>query len=238
MVTRGEATVKAGPVGPARYGFAMPHLLHLDSSLDPARSRSRSITAAFAEAWRARGEDFTIDYRDLQRHPVPHLTDAALHWAERLRPEGAAPAPAEEALQDELIDQLVAADVLLVGAPMYNYSPPSTVKAWVDHIHVRGRTAPFGGDDTQPMAGRPAVLVSTRGGSYDAGSPTEGWDHAVPPLQLVLGTALGMAVHVITASLTLADLIPALAPQAGRAKAELEQARADAARLALSVAAS
>lgn len=212
----------------------MPHLLHLDSSLDQDRSRSRSITAAFAEAWRGRGEGFTTTYRDLHKDPVPHLNDAALHWPARLRPVGGAPAAVEEALQRDLIDQLLAADVLLVGAPLYNYSMPSTVKAWIDHIHVPGWTAPFD-DDTQPLAGRPAVLVTTRGGSYDPGSPTEGWDHAVPPLQIVLGSALGMAVQVITASLTLADFVPAMAEQADRARAELEQARADAARLALTV---
>jgi FMN-dependent NADH-azoreductase len=210
----------------------VPHLLHLDSSLDPQRSRSRSITAAFAEAWRGRGHDFTVTYRDLHRDPIPHLNDAALHWPARLRPAGAAPAASEEALQRAVIDQLLSADVLLLGAPMYNYSMPSTVKAWIDHIHVPGLTAPFD-EQTQPLANRPAVLVTTRGASYDAGSPTEGWDHAIPPLQLVLGTALGMQVHVISANLTLADSVPAMAEHADRARAELEQARADAADLAL-----
>ena len=111
---------------------------------------------------------------------------------------------------------------------MYNYSVPSALKAWIDHIHVPGRTAPFD-EQTQPLAGRPAVIVSSRGASYDAGSPTEGWDHALPVLQLILGTALGMDVEVITTSLTLAETVPALAAQLDRSRAELAAAHGAAA---------
>jgi FMN-dependent NADH-azoreductase len=116
----------------------MPHLLHLDSSADVERSRSRAITATFAAAWREHGAGHSVSYRDLHRDPLPHLADAALHWPPRLRPDGAAPPAAAEALQQELIEELTSADVLLVGAPLYNYSLPSSLKAWIDHIHVPG----------------------------------------------------------------------------------------------------
>jgi FMN-dependent NADH-azoreductase len=210
----------------------MPHLLRLDASLDQQHSRSRSITAAFSRTWKAQGNGFTVAYRDLHLDPIPHLNDPALHWPARLRATGPSPDPAAERLQHELIEELLSADVLLLGVPMYNYSLPSTLKAWVDHIHVPGLTAPFDGD-TQPMAGRHAVLVTSRGASYDEGSATEGWDHAIPPLQLILGTALGMHVHVIATSLTLADSVPAMAEHVARAHAELAQAQADAMDLAL-----
>jgi FMN-dependent NADH-azoreductase len=207
----------------------VPHLLHLDSAASLKNSRSREVTATFADAWRERGPGFSVTYRDLHREPLPHLADAVLHWPPRLRPDGAATADpaaiaADEALQDELIGELVGANVLLVGAPLYNYSVPSSLKAWIDHVHVPGRTAPFVDALTQPMAGRTAVVVSSRGGSYDAGSPTDGWDHAVPMLQLILGAALGMTVEVITTSLTLAETVPALAPQLERSRAELAAA--------------
>lgn len=198
----------------------MPHLLHLDSSIDPARSRSRAITGAFADAWRGRGDDFTVSYRDLHAQPVPHLTDAASHWPSRLRRQDDSPPASETALQTKLIEELLAADVLVVGAPMYNYSLPSTLKAWIDHVHVPGVTAPFDTAD-QPLAGRSAVVVTSRGAVYDIGTATEGWDHTVPPLQLILGNALGMTVSVIAVNLTLADSVPALADQAGRAAEEL-----------------
>ncbi len=128
-----------------------------------------------------------MTHRDLYLSPLPHLADAVLHWPPRLRQEGAAstdPATlaAAEALQDELVDELLAADVLLVGAPLYNYSVPSSLKAWIDHVHIPGRTAPFV-DAPTSAAGRStasAVVVSSRGASYDPGSPTDGWDHAVP----------------------------------------------------------
>jgi FMN-dependent NADH-azoreductase len=121
--------------------------------------------------------------------------------------------------------------VLLVGAPLYNYSLPSSLKAWIDHIHVPGVTTPFD-VDTQPLAGRPAVVVTSRGASYDPGTPTEGWDHAVPVLDLILGTALGMTVTVITTSLTLAETVPALAGQLERSRAELASAHEKAAETA------
>jgi FMN-dependent NADH-azoreductase len=213
----------------------MPHLLHLDSSADAERSRSRAITATFASAWREHGAGYSVTYRDLHRDPLPHLADAALHWPPRLRPDDAAPPAAAEALQRQLIDELIAADVLLMGVPLYNYSLPSSLKAWIDHIHVPGVTAPFD-VPTQPLARRPAVIVNSQGASYDAHSPTEGWDHAVPVLDLILGTALGMNITVITTSLTLAETIPALADQRDRSRAELarahEQAAATANRLA------
>jgi FMN-dependent NADH-azoreductase len=207
----------------------VPHLLQLDSAAALKNSRSREITATFADAWRDQGPQYTVTYRDLHRNPLPHLADAVLHWPPHLRPEGAASAdPAvlatAEAQQDELIGELLAADVLLVGAPLYNYSVPSSLKAWIDNIHIPARTAPFVDHPTQPLAGRPAVVVSSRGASYDAGSPTEGWDHAVPMLEIILGSALGMKVEVITTSLTLAETVPALAPQLDRSRAELAAA--------------
>ena len=207
----------------------MPHLLHLDSAASLRNSRSREITATFADAWRARGPEYSVTYRDLHRDPLPHLADAVLHWPPRLRPEGAASVDqgvlaAAEALQDELVGELLGADVLLVGAPLYNYSVPSSLKTWIDHVHIPGRTAPFADAPAQPMAGRPAVVVSSRGASYDAGSPTDGWDHAVPMLKLILGAALGMSVEVITTSLTLAETVPALAAQLDRSRAELAAA--------------
>jgi len=212
----------------------MPTLLHLDSSADARTSRSRAIGRTFADAWAAADPANTVVYRDLHAEPLPHLADASLHWPPRLRPAGAQPPAEAERLQREIIDELLAADVLLIGAPLYNYSLPSTLKAWVDNVHVPGVLAPAD-QPTQPLAGRPAVIVSPRGGSYDPGSPTEGWDHAVPVLEIVLGTALGMTLHVITASLTLAEHLPALADKVDRSRAELAAAHDEAAALALTL---
>lgn len=209
----------------------MPTLLHLDSSADLKHSHSRALTAAFAEAWSALGADHRTVRRDLHRDPLPHLADSALHWAPRLRPADAKVPSAAEQLQQTLIAELLAADVVLVGAPMYNYSMPSSLKAWIDHIHVPGTTSSFD-VAAQPLAGRPAVIVTSRGASYDAGPPTEGWDHGVPALELILGASLGMTVSVITTSLTLAETTPLFAEQLGRAEAEFAAAMAQATVLA------
>src|SRR5712675_2380715 len=100
----------------------VPHLLHLDSAASLKNSRSRGITATFADTWRGRGPEYSVTYRDLHRDPLPHLADAVLH---------------------ELVGELLGADVLLVGAPLYNYSVPSSLKTWIDHVHIPARTAPF-----------------------------------------------------------------------------------------------
>jgi len=202
----------------------VPTLLHLDSAAETlARSRSRSITKTFADEWSSAGDDFTVIYRDLHADPLPHLPDAALHWPPHLRPEGAEPPLEAEQLQAELIGELLEADVLLVSAPIYNYSVPSALKAWVDHIHVPGITAPFE-LSLQPLADRPAVIVSSRGGIYDEGSRAEHWDHAVPMLEIILGNALGMTTEVITTSATLAEDLPAMASMIGRSREELAAA--------------
>ncbi|GEP27289.1 MULTISPECIES: FMN-dependent NADH-azoreductase [Cryobacterium] len=211
----------------------MPILLQLDSSADLVTSRSRAITATFADTWRSLGADHTVVHRDLHREPLPHLTDAALHFPPRLRPVDANPSAEQEALQQVLISELVAADVLLIGVPLYNYSMPSTLKAWIDYIHLPAVTAPF--DDPasqQPLAGRPAVLVSTRGGVYDAGTSTEYDDHALPALSLILADALGMTLETIVATRTLSERFGAPADEVAKQHQELAAAHASAAQAA------
>jgi FMN-dependent NADH-azoreductase len=225
------------PRAPRPERPALPHLLHLDSSADPRSSASRAVTAAFVRGWRERGEAFTVTSRDLRADPPPHLPDAALHWAPRLRTAEETVDPADELRQQEYLDELLAADVLLVGAPMYNWSLPSTLKAWVDHVHVLGTTVPFGEYEARPLAGRTAVVVSSRGASYDSGGEQASWDHTVPPLELVLGRSFGMSVSVITLQLTLADRVPAMADLRGQAAAEADAARSYAEELAARIAA-
>ena len=206
----------------------MPVLLHLDSSADLATSRSRAITTTFADTWRSLGEDHTVVYRDLHREPLPYLTDADLHFPAHLRPADANPDTAQELLQERLIAELLGADVLLIGVPLYNYSMPATLKTWIDYIHIPGITASFGPFEAQPLKGRPAVLVSTRGGAYDAGTATEFDDHALPPLSLILKDALGMSLETIIATRTLSERFGAPTAEVTLQHAELAAAHASA----------
>jgi FMN-dependent NADH-azoreductase len=87
-------------------------------------------------------------------------------------------------------------------------------------------------EPTKPVEGRPAVVVSSRGGFYGEGSPTPDWDHAVPVLDIVLGSALGMQVTVLTASRTLSDRLEPLRPMADQAAKDFAHATEEAVRLA------
>ncbi|WP_072807028.1 FMN-dependent NADH-azoreductase [Rhodococcoides yunnanense] len=209
----------------------MPQLLHLDSSADLDHSVSRAVTAHFSDIWHSLGADHSVIYRDLHRDAVPHLPTSALHWAPHLRAAGEVAPPEAEALQKELIDEVVSADVVVIGAPMYNWSVPSTLKAWIDYIHVPGITVPFDAP-TRPLEGKPVVVVSSRGNEYGPGTQNEGADHTVPQLQQVLGTALGMQVYVVLIDLTLASRVPAMAPLVPQSEAALAAARSSVAELA------
>ncbi|MFD7010643.1 FMN-dependent NADH-azoreductase [Rhodococcus jostii] len=188
----------------------MPKLLHVDSSADLHSSTSRELTARFAAEWSSSGAEYSVARRDLHTSPLPHIPTNELHWAPRLRTNGR-PVPVEaDALQRELIEELIGADVVVIGAPMYNWSIPSTLKAWIDYIHVPGITTTFDAV-TEPLAGKPVIVVTSRGDQYGPGTPDELIDHQLPPLQQVLGVALGMDVTFVRAELTLAARIPAMA---------------------------
>ena len=115
----------------------MPQLLHIDSSAELSTSVSRALTRLFADTWRSLSPAHSVVERDLHRKPLPHLPDAGLHYAPRLRTAGETRDPAAEALQSELIAEVVAADVVVIGAPMYNWSLPSTLQAWIDGLTSR-----------------------------------------------------------------------------------------------------
>ncbi len=205
----------------------MTTLLRLDSSAGGSHSRSRAITSAFVEAWREGGADRRVVERDLHRNPPEHLPSAALHWGPGLV-AGDRP-PAWEARQREFLDELLGADAVVIGVPLYNYSMPSTLKAWVDHVHVPGVTA---GVPDLPLRGRPAVLVSTRGGRYGGGASPDAWDHATAALEVVLGESMGMTTHRIVSDGTIAFDLEEFAAGRDAAQETLDAALEDARRLA------
>ncbi|GAA0364696.1 NAD(P)H-dependent oxidoreductase [Microbispora corallina] len=208
----------------------MPHLLHIDASARAEGSVSRDVATTFRQGWTG-----TVTYRDLGAAPVPHLgIDAIL--SRSLPAAGFTPEQrAAAALQDTLLDELIAADAYLFAVPMYNYGVPSTFKSWIDHILIVGRT--IGASGESPVAGRPATLVLSKGGAYGPGTPKEGWDFVEPYLVKVFAEILGLDLHVIAAELTLADTTPAMHDLRGLAADSLtaahESARARARTLAL-----
>jgi FMN-dependent NADH-azoreductase len=180
------------------------NILHLDSSPLGAASVSRQITAAAARVLADRaGGDAIVTYRDLAADPLPHLGGELL---QALRPAPGAPAPesaavrAELALTEEVLAEFLAADAVVVGAPMYNFSVPTQLKAWIDRIAQSGRTFRYTAGGPEGLAGgKRVVVVSSRGGKY-AGTPFESaMDHQEAYLRAVFGF-LGIAdVTVIRA---------------------------------------
>ncbi len=119
----------------------MAHLLHIDSSINGDRSVSRALSARAAEAWKAAHPGGTVTYRDLGANPVPHL-DSLSGSARAVPPEQHTPEQAASwALTEELVGEIKAADTVLLGLPLYNFGPPSSVKAWVDHLIAPGPVA-------------------------------------------------------------------------------------------------
>jgi FMN-dependent NADH-azoreductase len=178
----------------------MSYLLRIDSSASGDASISRQVADTFASSW-----DGDIVHRDLALNPVGHLDAAAI--TARVTPfaEHTAEQAAAAAVQDELVEEFLGASAYLFAVPVYNYTLPSVFKAWLDHTMIVGRTIGLG-PGAAPSAGRPAVIVSARGGGYGPGAPQHGKDFLVPTLRTILGDDALMAldVSVITPELTYA----------------------------------
>ncbi|HEY0582350.1 MAG TPA: NAD(P)H-dependent oxidoreductase [Chloroflexota bacterium] len=203
----------------------MAHLLHIDSSIRGDKSVSRKLSARAAAVWRAAHQGGTVTYRDLGRHPLPHL-DAAGGMARMLPPDQHTASEAASWLLTELlISEVKEADTILLGLPLYNFGAPSSVKSWVDHLIALGLSI-----DRETHAGllggRDFVVLASRGGGLGPGTPREGWDHAEPWLPHALAST-GLKPRFITAELTLAEVNPAMAdliPLAAKSLAAAHQA--------------
>lgn len=211
----------------------MATLLLIDSSVSPEGvSASRSVTAAFRKAWEEQHPDGTVIYRDLEADPLPHIdgvaasagfSDPATHTPEQ---------QAAFALRTKLAEEIEQADAIVIAAPMYNFSIPSTLKAWLDQAIIMGRTA----GEAPSAKGTPVVVVASRGGSYAPGTPREGFEYVQNYLEAVLNGGFGFEVDFIVPELTMAPANPAMAEliplfEASREKA-LEEAAAKAKALA------
>ena len=131
-------------------------LLHLDASSLGQHSVSRGLTAAIVAQLAQELPSLEITYRDLNASPLPHWTPAVLD------------AQSDAAkLAQVVLDEFLAADVIVIGAPMYNFSIPSQLKAWIDRIVVAGKTFRYSANGPEGLAGgRKVIVASTRGGFY------------------------------------------------------------------------
>lgn len=149
----------------------MAQLLVIDSSIRQQGSVSRQLTERFVACWRERHPTDRVCRRDLAAEPPPHMDGALLGaWTGPAAQHGRAE---REALQraNALTDELLAADVLVLAVPMYNFSIPGTLKAWFDHVLRAGVTFRYGENGPQGLLhGKRAFVLCTRGGIYAGGS--------------------------------------------------------------------
>lgn len=151
----------------------MSHILHLDSSPRGERSTSRALTKQFINVWKQVRPNAAITYRDLGRYPVPAIDEAwiaaAFNPPEQLTPS----LEAALMISDELIEELLTADLYVFGVPMYNYSVPASFKAYIDQVVRVRRTFAVGADGYEGLLkNKKALVITTRGGSY-AGEPLD-----------------------------------------------------------------
>ena len=176
------------------------NLLHLDSSILGPSSVSRQLSAGIVARIAAAG-DVTTTYRDLAATSVPHLSGAYLMAAQSQASEPA-PAIAEDlAISSAVLQEFLAADVVVIGVGFYNFGIPSQLKAWIDRILVAGQTFRYGPDGRPVgLAGNKRVILGiARGGFYRPDTPAAGAEHAETHLRTAFGFIGINALEVIAA---------------------------------------
>ncbi|MFI6762433.1 FMN-dependent NADH-azoreductase [Micromonospora sp. NPDC050417] len=201
-------------------------LFRLDSSILGERSTSRAVADTAEKAWTRTHPSGLVARRDLVASPLPPYA-----WTSAV---SAGFVPADQrtdeqteavALVTALVDELFAAEAYLLAVPLYNYGVSQHVKGWIDLLLTDRRLI---GTEKPPLAGRPAALITSRGGGYGPGTPREGWDHATPYYRRIFGDLLGMELHVSEIELTLAESNPAMAGLRDQARQQLEAGHASA----------
>ena len=164
-------------------------LLHIDSSPLGTNSVSRQLTASIVEQWRATHFATKVEYLDLAADAPTHLNVDSLGF--RLGPNATGLTEVqkrENEISERLVSQFLAADVIVIGAPMYNFSVPSQLKAWIDRIAQAGRTFKYTEKGPEGLAGGKTVIVaSTRGGVYSTNPALAFLDHQESYLKAVFG---------------------------------------------------
>ena len=134
-------------------------IVHIDSSITGDNSASRAISRSIVDRLLAHDRDAKVVTRDLVAEPLPHLTLASFN-------------------DQEVIDEFLDADTIVIGAPMYNFTLSTQLKAWIDRIMVAGKTFRYTAEGPEGLAGgRRVIIAMARGGIYDAGSPASSLEH-------------------------------------------------------------
>ena len=162
-------------------------LLHIDSAITGEQSVSRELTKRIVAAWKAGHANTTVQYLDVAAQAPAHFTADAMGF--RTGQEASTDVQrTENALSEALVSQFLAADVIVIGAPLYNFTIPSQLKAWIDRVAQIGRTFKYTDKGPVGLAGGKTVIVaSSRGGVYSTSEGGQAMEHQESYLKLVFG---------------------------------------------------
>ncbi|MBM6577852.1 NAD(P)H-dependent oxidoreductase [Microvirga sp. SRT01] len=174
------------------------NILHIDASAsDSAASHTRRLSSQFVERLKTANPSATIVYRDLVADQLPHV-DMTIRHAWTAEDSGETKLAETMSRSKTLVDELKAADVVVVGSPMYNFTVPSTLKAWVDHVAIAGQTFSYTAEGPRGLLSGKVYLVLSSGGIYSEG-PFAGYDHLSTYLTAIFNFLGMLDVEVIRA---------------------------------------
>ncbi|UOV07059.1 NAD(P)H-dependent oxidoreductase [Pseudoxanthomonas sp. F37] len=162
------------------------NILHIDSSIQGELSVSRKISKAVVSRLKEISPQSPVIYRDLATDPLPQISPQVIAATHAV--DGATHAASEASALTEALDQVLGADVIVIGAPMYNFSIPTQLKTWLDAIAVPGKTFSYGPEGVRGLLGEKRVVVaSARGGFYGPDSPAASAEHHETYLRAFFG---------------------------------------------------
>ena len=164
------------------------NLLHVDSSVLGTNSVSRQLTAEVVAEWRKSHPNSTVEYLDLAVDAPNHFNADALGIKVGVQAEPTEAQRRENEVSERLVSQFLAADVIVVGAPLYNFTVPTQLKAWIDRLAQAGRTFTY--TDKGPVGlatGKTLIVASTRGGIYSTSEGGQAMEHQESYLKVVFG---------------------------------------------------
>lgn len=166
----------------------MSKLLHIDSSILGGNSVSRQLTAQIVASWRAAHPAIEVSYLDLAVDTPSHLSAESLGFRAPAGAELNEAQKRENGVSEALVSQFMASDVIVVGAPLYNFAIPSQLKAWLDRVAQAGRTFKYTENGPVGLAGGKTVIVaSTRGGMYSTSDAGNAMEHQESYLKTMFG---------------------------------------------------
>lgn len=178
----------------------MKRLLRIDSSITQGNSITRQLSDHFVSRWLNHHPDTNVETLDLVKHQLPHFDNDSLvgmSLSPQIRTQ-AMQAASER--RERLITQLERADILVIGCPMYNFTIPTQLKAWLDHVTLVGRTFRYTGPNRPEglVVGKKVLVIAARGGDYSA-PPVSSWDFQEPLLRTWLGFLGLVDLHFVRA---------------------------------------